>query len=185
MPRVSIFMAAGVALAVTTSACGSSTQASAQRLAPCAHEVRLGGFFSRATGSQFGGITISNTASRSCRIRGGRPEVIVLINGRRFDVHEGSASGFTKAYGKPPNSLVIAPGTRRLNGPGFRFQWFGSCEPRGTIRIRVRLPHSPRSLPVTPRDSEVKGTSCEDPRHPPRPGMAVTPLVPQLERVEP
>jgi hypothetical protein len=119
--------------------------------------LRLHGSFQGALGSQFGGVTISSRGERSCQLRGGRPKLFVYVGAEPIVLPQ-THDATIPAGGGP--SIVVIPIAAKEGGAGFRFEWSGTCLPRGPISVRVRFPGTQARLAVLHED-RIVGPRCD------------------------
>jgi hypothetical protein len=119
--------------------------------------LRLHGSFQGALGSQFGGVTISSRGERSCQLRGGRPKVFVSVGGEPIVLPQTNDATISASDGP---RVVVVPIAAKEGGPGFVFEWSGTCLPRGPISVRVRFPGTEARLPVLHED-HIVGPRCD------------------------
>jgi hypothetical protein len=100
---------------------------------------------------------MSTSGERTCQLRGGRARVLVYVADtllptvQRHDPHIRASDG---------PRIVTIPVKAANEGPGFRFEWQGSCLPNGPIVVRVQLAGTTTRLRVTHED-RIVGPRCD------------------------
>lgn len=78
---------------------------------------------------------------------GGKPIALPQTHGARTPASDGAR-------------VVTIPIAAKEGGPGFRFEWSGTCLPRGPISVRVQFPSTEPRLRVL-HEVRIPGPRCD------------------------